>query len=146
MELKWKKFDDLTPQELYEILALRQRVFVVEQNCAYLDANGTDQIAWHLSTRVDGKLVAYLRVLPAGAAFEEPSIGRVVTAPEARGKGFGKIIMVEGIKKIRQEFGNSPIRIGAQSYLEKFYTDLGFENIGKPFMEDGIPHLEMLLS
>ena len=130
-------------------MALRQRVFAVEQNCAYLDADGLDLDAWHLlgweenSTKLS--LSAYLRVLPAEAKYPEPSIGRVVTAPEARRKGFGKAIMTEAIKKIRDEFGNISIRISAQAYLEKFYSELGFSKVSAPYLEDGIPHIQMLV-
>ena len=145
MEMRWSRFDDLTNQELYEILALRQRVFIVEQNCAYLDADGLDFQAWHLCCRgEDGKLLAYLRILPEKTRFQEPSIGRVITAPEARGKALGKAIMIEACKMIAREFGGGSIRISAQAYLERFYTGLGFVRVGESYLEDGIPHFEML--
>lgn len=146
MNWKWKKFDDLNNHELYEILALRQRVFIIEQKCPYLDADGKDLKSWHLCAWENQNLLAYLRVVPAGEKFDEPSIGRVVTAPEARGRGLGKAIMMEAFKRMQAELGPTPIRISAQSYLEKFYTELGFEKVGEGYLEDWIPHIEMLRS
>lgn len=145
---KWKKFNDLSMLELYEIMAVRQIVFTVEQNCAYLDADGYDQDAWHFFSwnEETRKISSYLRVLPAGVKYEEPAIGRVLTSPLDRGKGLGKLLMIEALKNIEKELGKTPIRISAQSYLEKFYTELGFVKIGDPYLEDNIPHIEMLKS
>jgi ElaA protein len=143
---KWKKFNELSILELYEIMVIRQVVFSVEQNCVYLDADGYDQNAWHLFSWDEGsqKVTSYLRVLPAGVKYEEPAIGRVVTSPDHRGLGLGKLLMIEALKNIEHELGKTPIRISAQSYLEKFYTELGFSKIGEPYLEDNIPHIEML--
>lgn len=141
-------FDRLTPYELYDIMALRQEVFVVEQNCPYLDADGKDLQSWHLMGRnEEGKLVAYTRLLPKGLAYEDyVSIGRVVTSPSARGTGVGKILMQRSIEMCRHLFGNQPIKIGAQSYLLKFYESFGFQSTGEEYLEDGIPHTKMTLA
>ena len=143
MTLRWhdKAFDELSVAELYAILALRGRVFVVEQNCPYLDPDGADQVSHHVwATNEAGEIVAYLRVVPEGVKFPEVSIGRVITAPEARGTGLGKELMRRGIAAA----GAGPIRIGAQAHLEKFYGDLGFTRASEPYDEDGIPHIEMV--
>ena len=127
--------------QLYKILAMRQRVFVVEQNCAYLDADGVDHVSRHLwAEAADGAVRAYVRIVPAGIKFAELSIGRVITAPEARGTGLGKELMQRAIAAS----GNVTIRIGAQAHLEKFYGELGFVRASDVYDEDGIPHIEML--
>lgn len=135
-----KPFDELTVHELYEILALRGRVFVVEQNCAYLDPDGADQVSTHVWAADGETIKAYLRIVPAGKKFLEVSIGRVITAPETRGTGLGKELMRRGIAAC----GGAPIRIGAQAHLEKFYGELGFVRASEPYDEDGIMHVEML--
>ncbi len=135
-----KAFAELTTQELYAITVLRERVFVVEQACAYLDADGVDLASRHLWADVDGAIHAYCRIVPAGVKFGEIAIGRVITAPEARGTGLGKELMRRGIVAC----GLGPIRIGAQAHLEKFYGELGFVRASEPYDEDGIPHIEML--
>ena len=141
-------FGQLTPAELYEILALRQEVFVVEQNCPYLDCDGKDLQCWHLMGRNDaGTLVCYTRLLPEGLAYPGyTSIGRVVSSPLARGTGAGKILMERSIDLCRHLFGHLPIKIGAQSYLLKFYESFGFRSTGEEYMEDGIPHTKMIRS
>ena len=126
--------------QLYKIVALRQRVFVVEQSCAYLDADGVDLMARHLWAEAAGEIHAYARIVPAGLKFPELSIGRVITAPEARGTGLGKELMQRAIAAS----GNVPIRIGAQAHLEKFYGELGFARASDVYDEDGIPHIEMI--
>ncbi len=139
-------FDQLTPRELYDIMALRQEVFIVEQNCPYLDADGKDPHCWHLTGRNDGgKLVCYTRLLPKGLAYDDYiSIGRVVSSPSARGTGAGKILMQRSIELCIHLFGNQPIKIGAQSYLLKFYEGFGFRSTGEEYLEDGIPHTKMI--
>lgn len=141
-------FDELSPRSLYEILALRQEVFVVEQNCPYQDCDGKDLRSWHLEGRDDsGKLICYTRLLPAGVAYEGfVSIGRVVSSPSARGTGAGKILMEKSIETCRQLFGNQAIKIGAQTYLLKFYEGFGFRSTGEEYLEDGIPHTKMILN
>ncbi len=146
-QMKWvfKKFEELTVHELYEILALRSRVFVVEQQCIFLDMDGLDQQAHHLAGYVNGKLVAYTRILPKGLAYSDyPSIGRVVTAPEARGKSYGFRLMEESINRLEDLYGPCSIKIGAQLYLKKFYESLGFIQSGEGYLEDGIEHIPML--
>ena len=141
--MKWhdRTFAELSTHELYAIIALRERVFVVEQNCPYQDADGYDQKARHLwATDEAGTIHAYLRIIEAGVKFPEVSIGRVITSKESRGTGLGKDLMRRGIAAC----GDVPIRIGAQAHLEKFYRDLGFVPVGEPYDEDGIPHIEML--
>ena len=141
-----KHFKDLTPYELYALLRLRNEVFVVEQNCVFQDADNKDLFCFHLLL-YDGKdLVAYARLVPQGLSYEEMSIGRVVTSKLVRGKGAGRELMLLAIKYCREFFGNTPIRIGAQQYAEKFYSSLGFAQTGAAYDEDGIPHIEMILN
>jgi len=145
--MRWQAspFTDLSTTELYELLALRQLVFVVEQTCAYLDCDGKDYRATHLLGRDEsGQLVAYARLLPPGVSFAEASIGRVVTHPSVRRTGAGRALMHEAIARTRATFGAGPIRIGAQRYLERFYGELGFEIASAPYDDDGIPHVEMV--
>ena len=141
-DLRWREepFAKLTPAELYAICALRQRVFVVEQNCVFVDADGYDPLARHLWAEGEGAVRAYLRIVPAGLKFAEVSLGRVVTAPEARGTGLGRELMRRGLASV----GALPVRIGAQAHLEKFYGELGFLRASEPYDEDGIPHVEMM--
>ena len=146
MQLHWvlKKFDELTPYELYQILRLRDEVFVVEQNCVYQDADNNDQICYHLSGTENNKLVAYTRLSPPNTIYTEASIGRVVTSPVFRRKGAGKMLMEHSIKSVYDLFGYVPIKIGAQLYLKKFYNDLGFKQISDVYLEDGIEHIHMI--
>ena len=141
-------FDKLSPLELYDIMALRQEVFIVEQNCPYLDADGKDPHCWHLMGRNgEKKLICYTRLLPEGLAYNGyASIGRVVSSPSARGAGAGKILMQRSIDMCVHLFGNQPIKIGAQSYLLKFYEGFGFRSTGEEYLEDGIPHTKMVLT
>lgn len=145
-QYKWhcKSFQNLAVEELYAIMHLRSEVFVVEQNCPYLDPDGKDLQSWHLMGWDQDKLVAYSRLLPAGLAFEEISIGRVVSSPAYRGKGAGKELMRNAIEMAYQLFGQQPIRIGAQLYLQKFYESLGFVQVSEMYLEDDIPHIEMV--
>jgi ElaA protein len=136
----------LTRDELYRILALRQRVFVVEQSCPYLDADGWDDKAHHLWSDDAGgaTCVAYLRVFAPGVKYDEASLGRIVTAPEVRRAGLGRPLIREGLARIAAAHGPVPVRIGAQKYLEAFYGGLGFVRASDDYDEDGIPHLEMV--
>lgn len=139
-----KKFDELTVQELYEVLRLRTEVFVVEQNCVFQDMDNKDQHCYHLLGRKNGLLAAYTRIVPTGISYNDaPSIGRVVTSPQARGEGLGRTLMLESIKELFRVYGKSTIRIGAQLYLKKFYESLGFEQSSDIYDEDGIDHIEM---
>jgi ElaA protein len=147
MRWSWLRFADLGVDDLYDALALRSQVFVVEQRCAYLDPDGVDRGSWHLLGRdAAGRLVAYVRVVDAGLKFDEPSIGRVVTAPEARGSGLGRMLMAEALRRCEGAWPGRAIRIGAQAHLERFYGDFGFAAVGEPYQEDDIPHLQMLRS
>lgn len=140
-----KKFDDLTPHELYAILQLRNEVFVVEQNCVFQDADDKDQHCWHYMGWKDGYLAAYIRIVPPGITYEYTSIGRVVSSPKARGTGIGRELMTNGITLTHKIFGDGPIKIGAQLYLKKFYESLGFIQSGEVYTEDGIDHIYMIL-
>ena len=139
-----KKFDELTPHELYAILQLRNEVFVVEQNCVYQDADNKDQTAWHLMAWKDGLLAGYTRLIPAGIAYEQPSIGRVITSQKFRGDGLGKILMQRSIEWMEKIFGRTSIKLGAQLYLKKFYESFGFQQSSDVYPEDGIEHIEMI--
>ncbi|TAF49203.1 MAG: GNAT family N-acetyltransferase [Sphingobacteriia bacterium] len=142
-----KSFGELSTPALYAILQLRNEVFVVEQNCVFQDADNKDQGAYHLTyeDKNNGQVLAYCRLLPPGLAYAEMSIGRVVNSPSARGTGVGKTLMNQAIAECRRLFGPGPIRIGAQSYLLGFYGSLGFVPEGPEYLEDGIPHTEMVL-
>jgi ElaA protein len=145
---QWSRFAELAPSDLYAALAARQQVFTVEQHCAFQDADGLDPAAWHLLGWIEGDagpaLAAYLRVVDPGAKYAEPSIGRVLTVPPHRGVGLGRVVMIEGIARTAVVWPNRPVRIAAQARLERFYAGLGFRIASAPFIEDGIPHVEML--
>lgn len=145
MKVTWslKKFDTLTPYDLYAILQLRNEVFVVEQNCVYQDADNKDPLSFHFMGWSNDKLVAYTRIIPPGISFEEASIGRVVSSPSVRGSGIGRELMQQSISQLYQLFGNVTIRIGAQLYLQQFYGSLGFIPHGDIYLEDNIQHIEM---
>jgi ElaA protein len=138
-----KSFAELTPHQLYEILQLRQAVFVVEQNCPYLDADGCDQMSRHLCGHDAHGLVAYARLVPAGIKHAEPSIGRVITVSRARGTGVGKALMRLAVARMAELFPGVPIVLGAQAHLQKFYAEFGFVVFGQLYDEDGIPHIDM---
>jgi ElaA protein len=148
MELNWilKKFEELTPAELYAIMQLRNEVFVVEQNCVYQDADNKDLKSWHFMGWDEETLIAYTRLLPQGVSFTEASIGRVVSSPKYRGIGAGRELMERSIGTAFKLFNCSTIKIGAQLYLKKFYESLGFIQCSPEYLEDNIPHIEMLLS
>ncbi len=146
MDWCWCDFRELGLDRLYALLQLRQEVFVVEQDCPYLDADGDDQDAWHLLGYREGQLVAYLRAFAPGRVHDEAVIGRVITAASIRGKGQGRPLMREGMNRVLQQFGPCAIRISAQAHLEPYYRSLGFEVTGPGYDEDGIPHLPMCWS
>ncbi len=139
-----KKFEELSVDELYAILQLRNEVFVVEQDCVYMDTDNKDQRSYHFMGWDNAKLAAYTRIIPPGIVFPESSIGRVVTSPAMRKKGLGRELMERSIEQVRSMYGNSPIRIGAQVYLLSFYKSFGFNSDGNTYIEDGIEHIEML--
>jgi ElaA protein len=140
-----KKFGDLKPEELYAILRLRSEVFVVEQNCVFLDMDNKDQISHHLMGWQENKLVAYARIVPAGISYVESSIGRIVSSPDVRGQGIGRVLVDKSIQLAYILHGKGVIHIGAQYYLRGFYESFGFEKAGEIYLEDGIEHIEMLL-
>lgn len=142
-EVLEKRFDDLTPRELYALLELRTRVFVVEQTCVFNDMDFHDQAALHLWIGGPSP-IAYARVLPPGEKFAEASLGRVVTAPSARRTGAGRAVVAASIAAIERSWPGAAIRISAQAYLERFYASFGFARCSADYLEDGIPHLEML--
>jgi ElaA protein len=149
MELLWslESFGELSCNELYDILQLRCEVFVVEQNCPYLDPDGKDRHpgALHLMGRdAAGELAAYLRLLPAGVSFAEASFGRVVTSSRRRGQGLGDALVVEALRRIEVLWPEQPVRIGAQAHLVGYYGKHGFVVASEEYDEDGIPHREML--
>jgi ElaA protein len=148
IEWQWSGFDGLSALALYEMLALRQQVFVLEQTCLYADIDGLDPAAHHLLgwKTVDGKreLVATLRCLAPGAKYDEMSLGRVVTRSSARGTGLGRELVAQGIACAEQLHPGHAIRIGAQAHLEAFYASFGFRTISAPYDEDGILHVDML--
>lgn len=139
-------FQELQLEELYAFMALRQEVFVVEQDCPYLDADGKDQLGWHVMLFDEkGQLGAYTRLLPPGVSYEKySSIGRVVSSEHVRGKGYGKAVMERSIQAIKELFPEAAIKISAQTYLLKFYNDLGFQEVGEEYLEDDIPHIGMI--
>ncbi|MFN5417648.1 MAG: GNAT family N-acetyltransferase [Flavobacteriia bacterium] len=141
-----KHFTELSTIEFHDIIQLRINVFVVEQNCPYPDLDGKDKKAYHVIGRDGfGKIVATARILSPGVSYKEVSIGRVANAESERGKGLGVQLMEECLKFIAAEFGEVSVRISAQTYLLKFYESLGFKSTGKEYLEDDIPHVEMLL-
>ena len=145
--IKWvlKHFNDLSVSELYAIMQLRNEVFVVEQNCVFQDADNKDQGSHHLMGWDNQMLVAYSRIVPPGIAYDSfPSIGRVVTSPTMRNTGIGKILMQQSIEELQKLFGKSSIKLGAQLYLKKFYESFGFVQSSEVYIEDGIPHIEMI--
>lgn len=144
MTILFKKFNELNPFELYALMALRSEVFVVEQNCIYQDLDGIDQQSIHLLFYNELDLIGTLRIVPKGLIYNEIAIGRVCLAQNYRLKENGKALMQAGIEYVMKE-EKQAIRISAQAHLEKFYADLGFKSTGKAYLEDGIPHLEMLL-
>jgi ElaA protein len=144
--MRWilKHFNDLTPSELYNILQLRNEVFIVEQTCPYQDCDNKDLKAWHLMGLEEERLITYSRLLAPGISYSESSIGRIVSSPSARKRGMGKKLMTESIQQIRNLFQTDIIRIGAQQYLKNFYESFGFVQEGETYLEDNIPHIIML--
>lgn len=141
-----KSFDELTRAELYALLALRQEVFIVEQHCPYLDADGKDQRSWHLlGMNPDGRLATYARLLPVGVSYAGyASIGRVITAPFARHQGLGRPLMEAAIRWVEAQWPAERIKISAQAHLQGYYASVGFRAQGDIYLEDGIPHIAMV--
>lgn len=146
IEWSWQRFSNLSGEEMHEMLSLRQKVFIVEQECAYLDADELDKQSWHLLGRQnDGRLVAYARLNFPNTRYTESSFGRVLTTKEIRGVGAGRRIVEACIQKSIQEYPSSNIRISAQTYLTKFYQGFGFKSIGDPYDDEGVEHVDMIL-
>jgi ElaA protein len=143
LDWRFQTFDELSKEELYQILRLRSEVFVVEQRCCYMDMDNKDQKSHLLSGYYDGQLVAFSRIVPPGLSYVYPSIGRIVVSSKGRGKGFGIELLEVSIEKLEQLYGKSEIRIGAQLYLKRFYESFGFRQSGEVYLEDDIPHIEM---
>ena len=151
--LRWvlAPFDELTSRQLYDALQLRTDVFALEQECVFQDMDGADHLAVHLLGKdadaphaPDAPLIAYARMFPAGIKFTEASIGRVVTRTSERGKGYGHLLIVEALRALCATWGPQPVRIGAQARLRDYYVQHGFVDMGIPYIEDGIDHIEML--
>ena len=141
---KVKNYQDLTRDELYALLQLRAEVFVVEQDCVYQDVDGKDHKALHVLGFKKDKLVAYTRLFPQGDYFEEASIGRVVVKETERNHKYGYELMQRSIQAIEEVYETSVIKISAQTYLKEFYNNLDFVEVGKGYLEDGIPHIAMV--
>jgi ElaA protein len=138
-----KSFEELTNLELYNILAARCEVFIVGQG-AYQDPDGVDIVCDHLYAREGDEIAAYCRIVPAGVKYAEASIGRVIAPEKYRGRGLGRALMERAIAYLTEELGETAIRISGQAYLQRFYESLGFKTVSEPYLEDDIPHLEML--
>jgi ElaA protein len=144
--LNWnlKKFEELEAKEIYEILKIRNEVFIVEQQCAYLDCDGKDKYSFHLYLEHNGEIIAYLRILEKGISYDEVSIGRVLVSKNYRGKGISRNMILKAINFIEQDMMEIKIKISAQAYLINFYGSLGFKEISSEYLEDNIPHIDML--
>ncbi|WP_336824424.1 GNAT family N-acetyltransferase [Sporosarcina sp. USHLN248] len=147
-ELNWsfKRFNELSGIEVYEMLKLRVAVFVVEQQCPYMEVDGHDMEAVHLFGMKDGEIKAYARLLPAGVKYEEPSLGRVIVHEDQRGKGVSHILISKAVEFMIKNFHAEKIQLQAQLHLQQLYGSHGFEVIGEPYEDDGIPHIDMLLA
>ena len=144
LKITTKTFQELTNEELYDLLQLRSEVFVVEQDCVYLDLDGKDNKALHVIGKKDNNIVAYTRVFKPGDYFKEASIGRVVVSKDKRQHKYGYDIMEASMKAVKDNFNETTIKLSAQTYLKKFYNNLGFKEIGEEYLEDGIPHVAMI--
>lgn len=145
MEWTIKLFKELDVDELYTILYLRTAVFVVEQECPYQEVDHKDQVSYHLFGQDNGEIVAYARILPAGISFPEASIGRVLVAKSHRGQGLAQQLMARSLAFLVEEQGEKRIQLSGQTYLEDFYKSFGFQPVSEMYLEDNIPHKDMLL-
>ncbi|WP_452597916.1 GNAT family N-acetyltransferase [Pontimicrobium sp. MEBiC01747] len=144
IDVKVKAFKELTTNELYQLLQLRSEVFVVEQNCIYQDIDGKDQNALHVLGYKGDKLVAYTRMFKPGDYFDYASIGRVVVRAHERQFKYGYTIMEVSIEAVKTQYNTTTIKISAQTYLKRFYNNLGFKEVGEEYLEDNIPHIVMI--
>lgn len=141
----WTDWRDFSPDALYAVLRLRSAIFVVEQNCVFPDMDGRDPACEHLCGRdAAGALIAYLRLVPPGLRTPEVSLGRVVVAAAARGRGLGRAVMAEGLRRCAERYPGKPVKVSAQQHLEALYQSLGFRTVGAPYDEDGIRHVDMV--
>lgn len=145
MSWKLKTFEELTNQELYTILKERTQVFVVEQNCPYLEVDGKDPASYHLFKEDNGELVAYLRIVPAGVSYPEASLGRVLVKKEYRGQGYAQELIKKALDTIQTKLKESTVKIQAQEYLLPFYGSFGFTPVSEVYLEDNIPHVDMIV-
>ncbi|PPA70608.1 GNAT family N-acetyltransferase [Jeotgalibacillus proteolyticus] len=145
MEWTLQTFEELSATELYEILMARNSIFVVEQQCAYQEIDGYDPKSFHLTLREGDKLVAYARLLPGGVKYDLPSIGRIIVAPEYRGSGAGRRLVARSVNIMVKDWGVEQIKLQAQVYLRHFYESFGFEPTSEEYLDDGIPHVDMLM-
>ncbi|PRB81358.1 GNAT family N-acetyltransferase [Pseudomonas sp. MYb185] len=144
LEFRWHRLESFSALELHNIIKARESVFVVEQNCPYQETDDMDLHAWHLSVFLNDELAAYARVVDPGVKYSQPSIGRVMTLKNFRELRIGRQLMKETIRFTELKFPGCGIKIGAQLYLQKFYESLGFQSVGEPYDEDGIPHVDMV--
>jgi len=144
INFRWARMEDLDGAQFHQIIAAREAVFIVEQNCPYQDADDLDALSWHLIASAGAELAAYLRIVDPGYKYPEPSIGRVITPKSFRGRGLGQQLMAEAIAGAQRYYPGQAIRISGQSYLLDFYGSLGFKTVGEEYLEDDIPHFEML--
>jgi len=141
---QWTRFEGLSADDVYDMLALRSRIFVLEQNCAYLDPDGLDRQSWHLLGRdAQGRLLAYVRACDPGVKFDAPSIGRVVVDTSQRGTGLGHVLIAEALRRCDATWPGQRNRIGAQAHLQAFYGRHGYVSVGDIYLEDDIPHIDM---
>ena len=145
IKIEIKSFEELNTKELHDILQLRSEIFVVEQTCIYLDVDGKDPKALHIIGSKEGEIIAYARIFRSGDYFKEAAIGRVAVKKNQRKYGYGKDIMKASIAAVERHFNESVMRVSAQLYLERFYHSLGFEQVAEGYLEDGIPHIGMVL-
>lgn len=143
MDWHIKKFEHLSLDELYDILKMRSEIFVVEQECVYLDVDGKDKNVFHLFLKENKKILAYCRILPRGIAYEEASIGRVIVNKNFRKEKLGETLMIKAISYLKDVLKEKEIKIQAQAYLRSFYKKFGFQEISEEYIEDGIPHIDM---
>lgn len=144
IDWRWYAFDELGVDQLYAIVAAREAVFVVEQDCAYQELDGLDPAATHLVGWAETQVAAYLRILAPGVRFSEPSMGRILTTAPFRATGIGRQLVQLGLDHVDEQFKGASVRISAQAHLQKFYGSFGFATVSQPYLEDGIPHVEML--
>ncbi|MFD1019248.1 GNAT family N-acetyltransferase [Thalassobacillus hwangdonensis] len=144
MEWIIKRFDELSTHELYKVLKLRVDVFVVEQECPYPELDGCDESSLHLWAREGERIIAYCRLVPGGGKYTYPSIGRVIVHPQHRGEGVSRMLMEKAMQVLQQEWGTEQIFLQGQEHLAGFYRSFGFKDISDSYLDDGIPHIDML--